>query len=171
MRQKAKAKQTGKRGNGETKKNSQNNNPKINSKSIQNPIKINSKPDQNQFKSHDPTPINIPSSRILSMTPSRTLFTSMPPHSTHLIHVHRAYVSPHDLQIRFLFPSPSLIVLTESRRKLRTEITPRSEPSMMKSSRHGVIADWNTFAVEGSTCDSGSSGRIGRSGWSLRTSR
>ena len=85
----------------------------------------------------------------------------MPPHSTHLIHVHRAYVSPHDLQIRFLFPSPSLIVLTESRRKLRTEITPRSEPSMMKSSRHGVIADWNTFAVEGSTCDSGSSGRIG----------
>lgn len=95
----------------------------------------------------------------------------MPPHSTHLMHVHRAYVSPHDLQIRFLLPSPSLIVLTESRRKLRTEITPRSEPSMMKSSRHGVIADWNTFAVEGSTCDSGSSGRIGSSGWSLRTSR
>ena len=87
------------------------------------------------------------------------------------MHVHRAYVSPHDLQIRFLFPSPSLAVLTESRRKLRTEITPRSEPSMMNSNRHGVIADWNTFAVDGSTCDSGNSGRIGRSGWSLRTSR
>ena len=99
-----------------------------------------------------------------SIIPSPTLFTSMPPHSTHLIHVHRAYVSPHDLQIRFLLPSPSLTVLTESRRKLRTEITPLSDPSMINSNRHGVIADWKTFAVDGRMCDKGSSGRMGSSG-------
>lgn len=91
----------------------------------------------------------------------------------HIRHVHFGNVLPQPLHVSTAFSESLTVDRLSLRRRftgsalLRVRPTTRphrSLPSITNSRQNGVIADWNTFAVDGSTWDSTSSGRIGSSG-------